>query len=348
MDALYLASTQLLQVSFDKSKYTIVLDLDETLFHAFHPDKIVDKSQMAVARALAARDKLRYERKEVSFEEMEFHFVDIGDPLGRVAILQIRPGLWSFLPQLVKWYNVGVCSAGGRIYVANLCRVIFGRLKIRPIFQLDYESGCYEEPQFVTHPSTGEKLINALFKHAYTKRLDQIVRYYPFCVLNKTLLMDNRQENGAHHPWQLVHVPDFQEEPWLVITNNDKLLAYKSKDTYLQDGAFQSILETIVLWEEEQDRCKRQERLRQEAQTFIDNFVSIAVDDDDDASDDNGVPDRDDSQFDMFADLSDLDELLPCGTPFSPAGDPTVVVDITDSSSNSTENNTNNFLVSIP
>jgi len=98
-------------------KYTIVLDIDETLLHSFFPEKVTP-AQYQYVRRLAAEEEKKQTNGEINFEQREFHTVDVGD--GTLVVAHLRPHMWNFLRSLFEQFNVAVWSAGGRLYVDNV------------------------------------------------------------------------------------------------------------------------------------------------------------------------------------------------------------------------------------
>ena len=220
-------------------EFTVVLDLDETLLHAFFPDKLRAWQRDWLELQLETQERLH-----IPFERRSFHRVAMRDPPPAAAlaalsdeggpgtrtrtrlrhanvlqlqeeldeshvIVQVRPYLWSFLDDLFASYNVGVYSAGSANYVHRICRFLLtpralSRAPACFLFEL-----CYDHLQHEASP----ELARSLF---YTKPLHAIVRQCPHLELDarRLLLVDNREENGFHYRRQLVHVRDFQEQPW--------------------------------------------------------------------------------------------------------------------------------------
>jgi hypothetical protein len=207
-------------------KYTVVLDIDETLLHSFFPEKVTP-AQYQYVRRLAAEEERKQANGEISFEQREFHCVDVGD--GTIVVAHLRPHLWDFLSNLFKQFNIAIWSAGGRLYVDNMCRLLFPKGTPQPIFSL-----CWDDCHLEQTPHTAH--------YVYTKPMHCLTSKFPDLSLSHLILIDNRKENGFHYPNQIVHCPDFFELPWL---NALKSKSEVVVDNYLQAHCFNQIQNTI-------------------------------------------------------------------------------------------------------
>ena len=111
---------------------------------------------------------------------------------GTLVVLMLRPHLRPFLHQLFAQYDMGVWSAGGKLYVDAICRVLFPHDSLyRPLFQL-----CWDDVQVETNGLS-----------SYTKPLTTLISRFAHLSLPTLFLVDNRKENGLHFPSQLVIAP---------------------------------------------------------------------------------------------------------------------------------------------
>jgi hypothetical protein len=173
-----------------------ILDLDETLLHSFFPDKVTpDQYQLMVSKCREQEDAQT--NGLMAANERTLYRVDVGD--GTIVVLMLRPFLRKFLNELFEQYDVGVWSAGGKLYVEAICRVLFpAEGKLKPLFQL-----CWDDVQ-IDIPST----------YSYTKPLTTISKFFPQYELPYIFLIDNRKDNGFYFPSQLVVAPDYLPHPW--------------------------------------------------------------------------------------------------------------------------------------
>jgi len=147
--------------------------------------------------------------------------VDVGD--GTIVVLMLRPHLRPFLDSLFSNYDVGVWSAGGKLYVDAICRVLFpADSHLRPMFQL-----CWDDVQVETNGLS-----------SYTKPLTTLISRYTQLSLPTLFLVDNRKENGLHFPSQLVIAPDYLPRPWE--WNGDR-----DRDAYLLLDAMNGIADCV-------------------------------------------------------------------------------------------------------
>jgi len=156
--------------------YTVVLDLDETLIHG-------------ISKQIKGYEEIR--KKYLLGEVKDCYEIDRGDQV--LILLKLRPFLATFLEKLFTLYNVGVFSAAGRIYVENVCKIIFPHEKLQPIFFLSNEHCRY-------------------LGSIPTKPLNSIPNYvcgYKFDV-TRMILLDNCKDNALYFPKQFVHAPDYR------------------------------------------------------------------------------------------------------------------------------------------
>ena len=152
----------------------------------------------------------------LSTDERTLHLVDVGD--GTIVVCMFRPGLRAFIADVFQHFDVGVWSAGGKLYVDAICRVLFPPTsKHRPMFQL-----CWDDVQ-------------ADYQHSYTKPLTLLTQRFPALQLHQLILVDNRRENGVHFPTQFVLATDYLPKPW------DWHNAQADADDWLSAVAVQSI-----------------------------------------------------------------------------------------------------------
>jgi hypothetical protein len=177
-------------------RHCAILDLDETLLHSFFPDKVTPEQFQFMLKK--CQDQEDAEAKGLlSPDERRLYKVDVGD--GTNVVLMLRPHLRKFLRELFHQYDVAVWSAGGKLYVDAICRVLFpSNGPLKPLFQF-----CWDDVQ-----------IDRTSTFAYTKPLTTISHRFPTYDLSKIFLVDNRQENGIYFPNQLVVAPDYLPRPW--------------------------------------------------------------------------------------------------------------------------------------
>ena len=171
--------------------------------------------QYMVMRCKAQEEEERAGRLPAN--QRSLYQVDVGD--GTIVVLMLRPHLRPFLLSLFGHYDVGVWSAGGKLYVDAICRVLFPpESGFRPLFQL-----CWDDVQVETNGLS-----------SYTKPLTTLIARYAQLQLHTLFLVDNRKENGLHFPSQLVIAPDYLPRPWE--WNGDR-----DRDLFLMDDAMLSI-----------------------------------------------------------------------------------------------------------
>jgi len=190
-------------------RYTMVLDLDETLLHSFFPDKITVE-QRSYLQSLVRSEEAAEADGQLSRLQRTMYEVDVGD--GTLVICVLRPHVHSFLSSLFEKYDVGVWSAGGRTYVESICKVLFPQefVSYKQIFEM-----CWEDVQ--VEPANNGGI-------TYTKPLTTITNRLAQLSLNHLILIDNRPENACYFPNQLVHVPDYYPDPFVSLEDHDSYL----------------------------------------------------------------------------------------------------------------------------
>jgi len=190
-------------------RYTMVLDLDETLLHSFFPDKVTSE-QRAYLLSLVRTEEVAEAAGQITRLQRTMYEVDVGD--GTLVICVLRPHCHQFLAQLFEKYDVGVWSAGGRTYVESICKVLFPQefVSYKPLFEM-----CWEDVQVEQANNGGI---------TYTKPLTTITNRLTEVSLNHLILIDNRPENACYFPNQLVHVPDYYPDPFTSLEDNDQYL----------------------------------------------------------------------------------------------------------------------------
>ena len=212
------------------ARHCAILDLDETLLHSFFPDKVTPYQYQYMVIRCQAQEQEEREGK-LSAEQRTLYQVDVGD--GTIVVLMLRPHLRPFLASLFASYDVGVWSAGGKLYVDAICRVLFpSSSACRPLFQL-----CWDDVQVETNGLS-----------SYTKPLTTLLSRFAQLSLHSLFLVDNRKENGLHFPTQLVIAPDYLPRPW-------EWNGEKDKDVYLHADAMHGIEECV-------EAMKGQQRVR--------------------------------------------------------------------------------------
>jgi hypothetical protein len=265
-------------LAYDPHKYSIILDLDETLLHSYFPDHVSLRHHMKLQR-LVQRDRLRYITGKISFEEIEYHSVDVGD--GTIVTTQIRPGLWSFLRELAQVYNLGVWSAGGSLYVNACTRLVFDYLNIPLCITYSFDK-CRVKQQ----------LRDSLFP-SYdsgagipTKPLNVIQETtIPSFDVSKAILFDNRKENAVDFPLQYVEVPDFFEPESKL--NCPNVETYRSADTFLLDSALLAITDKVLEMEHLKQLNQALTNTIQQQEPAFEQFLSVAHQMQDIAEDNN-------------------------------------------------------------
>ena len=202
-------------------RHCAILDLDETLLHSFFPDKVTQyQYQYMVMKCKAQETDERDGRMHPTARTL--YQVDVGD--GTIVVLMLRPHLRPFLDSLFSNYDVGVWSAGGKLYVDAICRVLFPTdSHLRPLFQL-----CWDDVQVETNGLS-----------SYTKPLTTLISRFTQLSLPTLFLVDNRKENGLHFPSQLVIAPDYLPRPWE--WNGDR-----DRDSYLLLDAMNGIADCVA------------------------------------------------------------------------------------------------------
>ena len=212
------------------TRHCAILDLDETLLHSFFPDKVTPYQYQHMVMRCQTQEQEEREGK-LSAEQRTLYQVDVGD--GTIVVLMLRPHLRPFLVSLFASYDVGVWSAGGKLYVDAICRVLFpSTSSFRPLFQL-----CWDDVQVETNGLS-----------SYTKPLTTLIARFSQLSLHSLFLVDNRKENGLHFPTQLVIAPDYLPRPW-------EWNGEKDKDQYLLTDAMHSIGDCV-------EAMKGQQRVR--------------------------------------------------------------------------------------
>lgn len=208
-------------------RYTMVLDLDETLLHSFFPEKI-SLEQRSYLQALVRAEERAESEGQLTRLQRTMYEVDVGD--GTLVITVLRPHCHTFLSALFDKYDVGVWSAGGRTYVESICKVIFPQevVNYKPMFEM-----CWEDVQVEQTNGAGV---------SYTKPLTTITSRLTSVSLNHLILIDNRPENACYFPNQLVHVPDYYPDPFVSLQDND---TYLSVDALTQIDLVVSKMELV-------------------------------------------------------------------------------------------------------
>jgi hypothetical protein len=185
---------------------TVLLDLDETLLHSFF-EVALFPSQWLYVQYLWRQEQLL---TDLPFRQRRYHHLD--STAGNIIVC-VRPQMWEFLDDLfASEYNVIVWSAGETDYVNRISQLLFTEIGRCPLMALSRQY-CVPDERFL-----------------YTKPLSVMRSLFPHVNLHSFVLVDNRAENGAHFPHQLIHVPDFFPMPWLC---NRELNQESDNDTTL-------------------------------------------------------------------------------------------------------------------
>ena len=249
-------------------KYTIALDIDETLLHSYFPASVTP-AQMTYLRNLARMDS------QLPFQHRRFHEVIL--TTDETIVTELRPFVREFLIELGEKYYIGIYSAAGPIYAQTMKCLLFDKpalldaefsssrfdvqlpLEQQPLFILDNEA-C--EP----HP------INpAAFVH---KPLRVIVKRCPWLKVENLILIDNIQHNGYQYPDQFVLVPDFQPMHHSNVVSIDDIKDRKflltnslNTDNFLQFECLDRIANTIQKWEQKQTAKENKQMSQEQKQT---------------------------------------------------------------------------------
>jgi hypothetical protein len=195
-----------------RRRYTLVLDIDETLGHCFtrHDEQgMVTPESNAIYALLHAR--AMEEEAAVSAKKMQWHERRVFDvPQAPDSVFLLRPGWFTFAHEMIMRhdFDIIIWSAGTFEYVQYIARhVLFPRPLLRlvekraPLMLL-----CRDHVTFES-------------EHFYHKPLDTIVQLsicvpgfqqrYGILDVRRLILVDNLISNGRDFPMQFVHVPDY-------------------------------------------------------------------------------------------------------------------------------------------
>ncbi|KAL5729077.1 protein-serine/threonine phosphatase [Ranunculus cassubicifolius] len=95
---------------FQAKKLSLVLDLDHTLLHTVRFDEI-DAQQQEMLKAKEERDKQKPQRHLFCLPHLKFW-------------TKLRPGIWNFLEQASKVYELHICTMGGEIYAMEMAELL--------------------------------------------------------------------------------------------------------------------------------------------------------------------------------------------------------------------------------
>lgn len=280
-------------VKQDDIKYTIILDLDETLLHSFFI-KDLDANKIAVL------EKLVEQHSYFPIMEREFHRIKMSS--GDVCYTQTRPGLHLFFYQLTQHYNYAIWSAGGDIYVDAMVQLLNQFCPIKPLFVFNYNhcaptfrSNVYKPLTQISklymdivlqkckelYPNININNVKKVFNNK--KNISHCSKLYPSEIIqtckelyhdidveicndmcpvidtDKCILVDNLKHNARDFMDQFVEVPDFYEKPWLIHTLGSMI--YSSPDEYLKSECFDEIQDVVKSWSSKLQELK-----------FIDNI----------------------------------------------------------------------------
>ena len=119
---------------------------------------------------------------------------------------------------------MGVWSAGGKLYVDAICRVLFPADSTFPP----------AVPTLLGRRAGGDERPVLLHQAAHYTHLPLL----PIVSTHTLFLVDNRKENGLHFPSQLVIAPDYLPRPWE--WNGDR-----DRDEYLHLDCMASIADCV-------------------------------------------------------------------------------------------------------
>jgi hypothetical protein len=177
-------------------KYTLVLDIDDTLLRSsvFRNNTVLDDPGYQLGAEYLSEHRVLYECASFT------------------AIVHFREDLTTFLLGVSRWFNIGFWSAGNREYVNAAVQLIYNHVGPElppPVFVLNTESLYW-------YQRSGSQSYN------YAKPFDHIpsviLQEQPHIDKRRMILLDDRPSNSFLNGDQMIVVPLFLKagsEDWL-------------------------------------------------------------------------------------------------------------------------------------